>query len=357
MKNKKHIVMLGTSFGTMGGISSVVNVYRESGLFDRFPIIYLATHCDGTVLTKLRFCISSWLHYLVLLLRGKVALIHVHTASNASFWRKTLFFFPAFLLQVPSILHLHGGGAHEFYEMKCNRIAKWVIRYVFDHVDCIVVLSGATQRWLQSISRNPRILVIYNAVRSQAVTDFSLRESLNILFLGRLGDGKGSYDLLAAVSRIVGHHANLKLMLGGDGELDRTREMAGKLGIGENVEILGWVSGPDKSALLARAAIYVLPSYAEGLPMSVLEAMATGLPVVCTPVGGMPEAITDGLEGYLVLPGDVAALSSALDRLLSDEGLRRRMGEAARNKVESTFSTEQILPQIERLYHELGVQT
>jgi glycosyltransferase involved in cell wall biosynthesis len=90
--------------------------------------------------------------------------------------------------------------------------------------------------------------------------------------------------------------------------------------------------------------------------MSVLEAMAAGLPVVCTPVGGVPEAVTDGREGWLIPSGDVNALAGALDKLLSDAGLRRRMGEAARHKVENTFSITQIVPQVERLYEQLGAQ-
>ena len=91
--------------------------------------------------------------------------------------------------------------------------------------------------------------------------------------------------------------------------------------------------------------------------MSVLEAMAVGLPVISTPVGGIPEAVTDGVEGCLVLPGDVAALSRALDRLLSDGAMRRRMGMAGRRKVESLFSTEHVFPLIEELYRRLGVKT
>jgi glycosyltransferase involved in cell wall biosynthesis len=90
--------------------------------------------------------------------------------------------------------------------------------------------------------------------------------------------------------------------------------------------------------------------------MSVLEAMAVGLPVICTPVGGMPEAVTDGREGWMIMPGDVAGLADALDCLLSRRDLRQRMGEAARRKVESTFSVAHIIPQVEQLYEQLGVR-
>lgn len=346
--------MLGTSPSTLGGISSVVHVYREAGLFDRFPILYIATHSDGSKLRKLRFFITSWCTYLFLLLRGKIALIHVHSSSHNSFWRKAFFLYPAFIFRIPSIFHLHGGGFSIFYA-NSNKATQALIRYTLNKVDSVVVLSSSWKHWIQGISKNARIFSIYNPVSLMPASNFGLRDSVSVLFLARLGERKGVYDLLLAVSRIIDKHPNLKLMLGGDGELDIVREQADKLGIGANVETLGWVTGMDKSALLRRAAIYVLPSYAEGLPMSVLEAMAAGLPVISTPVGGIPEAVTDGLEGCLIQPGDVEALSNVLDRLLSDKDLRQRMGEAARNKVEHHFSAGSVLPQIERLYQEHGV--
>jgi glycosyltransferase involved in cell wall biosynthesis len=354
MKGKKSIVMLGTGFDTKGGISAVVNEYKQAGLFHRFPILYLATHTDGSALKKVFLCIASWLQFMGLLLRGKIALIHVHIASDASFWRKSLFLCPAILCRIPSILHLHGAEFSRFYEKDCNRVAKWFVRYIFNHVDIVVALSVTWQRWIQGISSNSRILSINNPVQLPTVSDFNLRESASILFLGRLGDRKGTYDLLLAVSRMVGRHPKLKLLLGGDGDIERVKIQIEQLGITPHVEVLGWVSGATKLELLQRAAIYALPSYAEGLPMSVLEAMATGMPVVSTPVGGIPEVITNDLEGYLVAPGDVPALSEALERLLSDANLRQRLGTAARNKVESTFSTQHVMPQIAQLYLELG---
>jgi glycosyltransferase involved in cell wall biosynthesis len=354
MRNHKHVVMLGTSFDTMGGISSVVNVYRKDGLFERFSIIYLTTHRDGTKLQKLHIWIYAWVHFLLLLFKRKIVLVHAHTASGMSFWRKMLFFFPAFLLGVPCLLHLHGGGFPNFYE-RSNRFYKSLIRFVFDHVDCIIVLSDSWVEWARSISKNPSVVRIYNPVELPPVVDFDLRESHSILFLGRLGEGKGTFDLLKAISRIVYKHQNLKLFLGGDGDLEQAEIVIQELGLRSNVEILGWVSGAEKFSLLERVAIYVLPSYAEGLPMSVLEAMAAGLPVISTPVGGIPEIITSGLEGWLIQPGDVNGLSIALDNLLSDKDRRRQMGAAARNKIKNFFSSEHILPDVEDIYRKFGV--
>jgi glycosyltransferase involved in cell wall biosynthesis len=142
--------------------------------------------------------------------------------------------------------------------------------------------------------------------------------------------------------------------MAGDGEIAQTRAAIRTLRIDANVQVLGWVGPGEREQLLARAAVCVLPSYAEGLPMCVLEAMAAGVPVVASAVGGVPDVVTDGVEGLLVAPGDVAALAAALDRLLRADGLRRRMGTAGRRKAETTFSTRLVLPQIEDLYRQLG---
>jgi glycosyltransferase involved in cell wall biosynthesis len=119
------------------------------------------------------------------------------------------------------------------------------------------------------------------------------------------------------------------------------------------VECLGWVTGEKKRELLARCTVFTLPSYNEGQPMSVLEAMASGAPVLSTRVGGVPDALRDRVEGLLVEAGDIPALGAALTELLADGALRRRLGEAARGRVCTTFSTEVLLPSLETLYTEL----
>lgn len=351
----KRIVMIGTAFETMGGISSVVNVYRGAGLFARYPIVYIASHCDGGAIVKLKIMVLAWLRYWRLLLRGQVGMLHVHVSSRASFWRKSTFFLPAFLFGIPTIFHLHGSEFAIFYEQECGDIRKHFVRHIFNQASRVVVLSAAWKAWVEGICSNPHVEAIYNPVLVPVTaTDERARIDGTVLFLGRLGKRKGSYDLLDAAARVAANRPNLRLLLGGDGELDQIKARAEQLEIGDRVELLGWVRGADKERNLASAMIYTLPSYNEGLPMSVLEAMAAGLPILSTPIGGIPEAVSDGVEGFLVPPGDVAALADRLERLLSEPGLARRMGEAARRKVEGSFSADAVLPQVERLYGELG---
>ena len=351
----KHVVMIGTGLATRGGIAAVVNVYASAGMFRRYPVRYIESHCDGSAFDKLAALLRGYARFLGMLFTGQVGVAHIHVASRASFWRKSLFFWPAWLLRVPVIMHLHGAEFSIFYEQECGPLRKALVRAVFDRAARVVVLSSAWKRWMQAVTRNPRVEAIYNPVQLPLDADWQQRVPGQVLFLGRLGARKGSYDLVGAASKIAPAQPGLRLLMGGDGEIDETQRHAHDLGIGSRVSTLGWVGAEQRAQLLSRAWMYALPSYNEGLPMSVLEAMAAGLPVLTTPVGGIPEAVTDGVEGFVVDPGDVDGMARRMAQLLSDATLARAMGAAARRKVETTFSAAAVLPRIERMYKDLGI--
>src|SRR5690606_6479369 len=128
-----------------------------------------------------------------------------------------------------------------------------------------------------------------------------------------------------------------KLTAAGDGEIAEVAARAQQLGLANRIEIPGWIDETAKNTLLSRADVFVLPSHAEGLPMSLLEAMASELPVVCSSVGGIPVAVTDGVEGAIVPPGDVDALAEVLDRLLTSPVLRTELGQNAFKRAKAEF--------------------
>jgi glycosyltransferase involved in cell wall biosynthesis len=352
---KKAIFMIGTRFDTKGGISSVVNVYRAAGLFDRLPVQYISTHCDGNAWRKILLMTYAFLQFFNALFRKKVGLLHIHLSSRASFWRKLLFFVPAFLTGVPIILHLHGSEFSVFYENECGPLKKRLVRFVFNNAAKILVLSSVWNRWVCSISENQNVITLFNpVVTPKPGKGVFQRDNALVLFLGRLGQRKGTYDLIAACAQVVSDVPNFKLLLAGDGDSVGVKTRAFASGVDKNVEILGWIRGAEKERLLATAGVYVLPSYHEGLPMSILEAMAVGLPILSTNIGGIPEAVTDGVEGFLIEPGDVQGLAARLARLITDKQLAAEMGLAARRKALSTFSTDVVLPKLEKIYAEFG---
>ena len=139
-------------------------------------------------------------------------------------------------------------------------------------------------------------------------------------------------------------------MIAGSGNVADVSLEAERLGIAKNIEFTGWVVGAEKSALLGKAAIFVLPSYAEGLPMALLEAMSCGTAVIATDVGGVAEVVENEKNGLLVPPGDVRTLGWAINHLLTDCELRERLGKAGRAKVVSAFGPTRTIAALNELY-------
>jgi len=174
-----------------------------------------------------------------------------------------------------------------------------------------------------------------------------------VLFLGRIERRKGIFDLLDAVAALRAHIPDLELVCAGDGDPGPVARYAERLGIEDAVSLPGWVGSAEKQSLMNLAAVYVLPSYAEGLPVSLLEAMAAGVPVAATSVGGIPDVVADGINGFLFTPGDSATLQRLLRRLMHDAELGKRMALAARETVRLRFSAEHVLAQLDKLYGDL----
>jgi glycosyltransferase involved in cell wall biosynthesis len=175
------------------------------------------------------------------------------------------------------------------------------------------------------------------------------------LFLGHLLPEKGVFDLVRAFAQVSARIPGMTLLLAGVGQIDRVRKLAGELGVRERVELPGWLGPESKSAALAAGTLFILPSYIEGLPMALLEAMSWALPVIATPVGGIPQLVTHEVNGLLVAPGDVAALAAAITRLLGDPALRERLGNAARTTIASRFSLDDALARLSSIYHRFGL--
>jgi glycosyltransferase involved in cell wall biosynthesis len=143
-----------------------------------------------------------------------------------------------------------------------------------------------------------------------------------ILFLGNLLERKGISDLLHAAAALPKDTKPWRLIAAGGGDLDRYKALVAELGIADRVEFAGWVDQARARALLAESDVLALPSYDEGLPLVILEALGMGTPVLCTPVGAIPEVLEDGHTAIFAKPGDRADLSRALRRLIDDDALR-----------------------------------
>jgi glycosyltransferase involved in cell wall biosynthesis len=345
----RKVVMIGTSSTTQGGVGAVISVYVTAGLFDSGDPLYLATHRDGSFVQKLGIAAAAWTRYLGMLLGGQVRLLHVHSASGPSFWRKFFFMLPTFMARCPVVLHWHGGGLVEFYA-RSPRWQQQMIAWAFVRCRRVVALSEQWQLTLLAMFPRARVVMIGNPVMLPALRQRSADAQPCLLFLGRVIADKGIEDLLQALPAVLARVPACRLVVAGAGELGRYHALAEQLGVGPAVHFPGWVEGAAKTALFADATVFVLPSHVEAMPMAVLEAMAHALPVVATRVGGVPQAVRAGIDGLLIEVGRREELATALIRLLCDAQLRNAMGSSGRTRIFEEFSADRVLPRVRSLW-------
>jgi glycosyltransferase involved in cell wall biosynthesis len=319
------------------------------GLFKRWNARYLPTHTDGGKLAKLGLAARSWLVFLGLLLRGRVALLHVLLASNASFWRKALFVLPARLAGVPYVLHLHCGKFGAFHD-RALPTTRALMRFLLRGARVVIGLSRQDHELLSRIEPACRLVTIPNPVLLPEQPAPLCEGRPTVLFLGLFLPAKGVYDLLEAWPAVLRVVPDARLVLCGAGGEETLRARAAELGIADSVEMPGWITGPAKDSLIRQSWVFALPSHAEALPMSVLEAMAAGVPVVASRVGGIPTAVASGVTGELVEARDVAALSGSITRLLSEHELRLAMGRAARDHLSGIYAADTVVPRMDALW-------
>jgi glycosyltransferase involved in cell wall biosynthesis len=349
-----RVLMVGTALDGRGGVVAAVSVLREAGLFEQEAVRYVATHADGGKAGKAARALSGLWHTLRACLVDRPAIVHAHSASRASFLRKSLLLALARATGCKTIFHLHGGGFRHFVEDESGPLMRRWVRHTLESSSLVIALSEGWAQFLRGFAPRARVVVVPNSVRVPALPAQPDEQAGRILFLGRAEVAKGIDELLDALAALAPRFPQVRLAIGGEGDLARVRRRADELGIGARVELLGWMDADARDAELARAAVFCLPSHAEGLPMSMLEAMAAAKAVVVSKVGGIPETIVDHDNGLLVPPRDVRALAAALAAVLSDQAMRARLGQRARATVQARYSTEVVCGQLAAMYRELA---
>jgi len=293
-----------------------------------------------------------------LLVRGQFQIVHSHM-----FW-SSLFASPiACACRVPVIVEtLHGTEAWR---------TGWKANYLVDRattpfVSRYVAVCESDARFLENKKHVPakKIAIIHNGVdtrRFSVLQDArnAIRHALGfteadsvLIVVARLHPGKGHRVLLDAMRQLLHSYPKLKLICLGEGQGEpELRALCETFGLAHCVRLVGYQQNVPE--WLAAADINVLPSFYEGLPLTILEAMASGLPTVASNVGGIPEAIEDGVSGLLVPPGDARRLAEALSLLLRDAATRAQIGHAAHTRVLRSFVLEQQVSSTEKMYLDL----
>jgi glycosyltransferase involved in cell wall biosynthesis len=356
----RSVLMIGTDLAGKGGIRAVVQGYLDGGLFERFPGEYIATHRYGSTWTKLTAAIGGWWRVARALRRLDAPLLHAQMASRASFWRKSVACLMARAAGRPYLVHLHGGEFVQFYQHESGALRRRYIRHILANAALVIAVSEIWRERVLKICPAAKVEVLTNAV---ALPDPSRRHAglaradgaPTVLFLGDLNRGKGAFDLVRAFAQIAPRSPHLRLVFGGVGEVAEVRQLAQELGVAARVDCAGWLDSEHKHAALATATLFVLPSYAEGMPMALLEALSWGIPAIATAVGGVPQVVADERNGLLIAAGDIDGLAAAMSRLMSDPALRERLGAAGRETVQSGFALEATLARLAQIYRRFGI--
>lgn len=306
--------------------------------------------------------------------RDRPDVTHVHTSHWYSFYRASVYvLFAKHVWNAPVVLHVHGSSFDEFIDTDSRAVAalQWL---VFESSDDIIVLSD---HWADVVSTRAdadRIRVLPNAVDpstfgSETPPDETAEDSPeegpgatpsdrqpptpgdevpHVVFVSNLIERKGVKELSEALETLAATHpGEFRATVAGDGPLaDRIERLAAEH---DEITYLGYVSEERKRSLLSDGAIYVLPTYAEGLPIAMLEGMAGANAVVSTTVGSIPEVIDED-RGILTEPGDVDQLTEALERLVTAPERRARMAENNRRTIEERYSWDHVTDELVAIY-------
>lgn len=350
-------VLLATPYGEdgMGGIDRL-NDAIVAGINSRpemqFVCDRLVTRGKGNLLGAQAVFAAALGKFIGSAALGRVDLLHIHLSVRGSSLRKAILARTARTLKVPYVVHLHGTDYREFWDAAPAPLKAEICR-MFALSEGVIVLGTYWATVVREIepASSSKITVLPNAT-APPNPEFVKSETnapVRITFLGQLGSRKGSPDLIDALARLS-TDVDWMATIAGDGAIAEARTQVKSLGIGDKVFVPGWLSTKERTALLEQTDILVLPSYAENLPMVLLEAFAHGIATVVTPVGAIPEVVTSGHNGILVQPGDVEALSQAIQLLVKDPALRRRLGAAAREDHENKFEISQYLKRLSNVW-------
>ncbi len=349
-------VLIATPFGARqrGGMDRLTDIIidtAESGAKDRIHVSRLVTRGPGSLASAPAIFSAALAQLWMAKRRGDVDVLHINVAAGGSALRKAILARFARSLGIPYVVHLHGSRFHQFWDVAGPHARKLVDR-MFGQSSATIVLGSF---WAKLVAdhvpavRN-KIVVLPNATAPMRLAREPADDGrARISFLGEVGARKGTPQLVQALGQLADRQ-DWTATIAGNGAVEETIAAARQRGIGDRVAVPGWLDSAGTANVLRKTDIFVLPSFAENLPMSILEAFAAGAAVVATPVGAVPDVITHGKNGLLVEAGDVDGLASALRRLIADTGLRNALGAAAKRDHAERYNIENYVTRLEDIW-------
>lgn len=330
-----------------GGMSTVIREYTNSKYLKEFNIQNIHTVVPGSKVKKILYGLKSMVAMRYYLTFKKIDLVHIHTASGKSFFRKSMFIKIANKFNKKIILHIHGGAFEDVY-LNADSRTKEKITQNLNKCKKIVVLSEVWKSKIEKMTIS-EIVAINNSVNVNGDNSYNIN-SKKILFIGRIEKDKGIFDFIEMAKELVKDDNSIRFTICGDGELEKTKQLIQKYNLQDKFELLGWVNKSEVERELKDTMIFILPSYKEAMPMAILEAMSYGVPTIATNVGSIPEVIKDMENGRTFVPGNVKNLVNITKEMIDNKNLRENYSNKSFRDIKENYSNEVNHNKIKKLY-------
>ena len=348
------VLMIGPSTTkSKGGMATVIKEIQDDEDMNRqFQIDYYSSFIDGNIFVRFIYSIYAFLVFYFT--KRQYDVYHIHLASRGSTFRKGYYIKVAKRWRKKVIAHVHGAQYMEFFD-EISLKKKEKVFEILNNADKVIALSEDWKaKFIKSFNLK-NCVVVENGINVETYKCSRIcnaQTDKSFLCLGRLGKRKGSYDIVDAVSIAAKRDPSIKVFLAGDGEIQEIKDKVNSSQLKSNVYVVGWVDMDEKLSLLSKVSTVLLPSYNEGLPMSILEGMASGKAIISTTVGAIPEVIKEE-NGVLINPGDISGLADALTLLCGNRILIQRYSENNIKLIEERFSTKIMHKSIMQIYNTL----
>lgn len=359
--NRIKVCMIVPDPMVQGGIAAVTSGYYGSSLEKEYDITYIQSYRDGSKADKLIKAVVSYFRFIGCLIVNRPSIVHIHSSFGPSFYRKLPFINISHACKIKIVNHIHGAEFEDFY-LNASSKKKHRIEKAYNKCDRLISLSDEWRDRLKNIVPDEKITVIpnYSVLHEDAIKGRSKHtDEITVLFLGEIGKRKGAFDIPDIVSNVkkqISEEKRITFVIGGSGtkeDLQEIKNNLSKLEISDMVEFPGWVRGDKKEELLRNADIFLLPSYNEGMPMSILDACGYGLPIVASDVGGIPKIVHNKVNGFTSTPGDVLAFAKGIVTLFEDDEKRHEYGQNSYEIVKEEYSLESHIKSICKVWSDI----
>lgn len=349
-----NVIMIGSHLRVTGGITRVVKNYMQAGLNEKTNLEYFPTYYGSNHFVNILYFIIQYikLFFQLNVLNRKYDVAHIHMSYKGSFIRKMYIVNLFSRKGIPIIIHMHGGYFKQFYN-ESSETYKQKITDTLNKADVLIALGYEWKEYYESIC-STRVVSLENAVFPKEF-DQNQNQKKYITAMGLLSPKKGTYDLIEVGAKLKGRIDNkYKFVLAGDGEVEKVKQKITSLNLNDVFIIPGWISEDEKiGEIYRKSIIYVLPSYFEGMPMSILEAMSYGLPIISTNVGSISGVVKKS-NGIIVNPGDIDSIANSIVKLLNEPEIVEEISLNNRKKIEEKYNIYNSINQVLCLYQDVS---